>query len=271
MHCKLNTFVENTKNVTIKPDIHLSYTENIWNIFTAGKKFLLLEIRDENTLSTKFDLYNFFSKEYAWKDLALEEQWRVGVSYCNDKRALFHRYAMGSVPTIAELTAVDLPTGQKMWHIENFQPLEFGTEYVKGIKDDREIFVALDSGEILTQVADFSEADVMNMPLLPLTYLPDTDNFVSVKQYIQKFLGDNPEGSIEYLEHNNNIFLSYHRKREDKLQVKLVCISTEGNIWLNEKVDESGKMSGGIFFIWNDHLVFVQGKHELKAIKLKGE
>lgn len=259
------------KIVSIKPDIQLSYTRKIWNIFTAGKNFLLLEIRDENTLSTTFDLYDFNKKEYVWKDLALDEQWRVGISYCNAQTILFHQYATGSVPTVAELIAVDLLSGNKIWQVGNFQPLEFGRNYVKGLKDNHEMFVAMDSGEISAEADNFSKPDEMNMPLLPLRYLPDTDNFAFVKQYVEKFLSETPEGSAEYLEHDKNIFLSYHKREADRLVVKLLGITSEGNIWLDQKVGEGEKMSGDIFFIWNDHLVFVQGKHELKAIKLKGE
>jgi hypothetical protein len=257
--------------VSIKPDIHLIYSEKIWNIFTAGNKFLLLEIRDENTLSTKFDLYNFNEKEYVWKNLTLDEQWRVGISYCNAQTILFHQYGMGSVPSVAELIAVDLTSGNKKWQVKDFQPLEFGRKYVKGLKDNHQMFVAMDSGKIVAEVGNFFEPDVMNMPLLPLRYLPDTDNFAFVKQYVGKFLGETPEGSAEYLEHNNNIFLSYHRREENQLIVKLLAITSEGNIWLNQKIDVGEKLSSDIFFIWNDHLFFIEGKHELKAIKLKGE
>lgn len=255
----------------LKPDIHLTYQTRIWNIYTAGANFLLLELRDDQTLSASFDLYNIHSKSYQWQDLILQENWRIGVSHCTESIIIFHRYESGTVPAIDTLFGYDLKTGKEKWQQDNVQPVDFGVQYIKGILDDHEVYVDIISGEIANEVDNFFEENIIERPVVPLNYTADSTNFVPVKKFVEQYFNYTPVGPAEYLEYHSHIFLSFHIKKDKGYEIRLVALTKSGNIWLDQKVDGGDKYFSDIFFIWTGHLFFIEGKHQLKAIKLKQE
>lgn len=255
--------------MVFKPDIHLTYNTRIWNIFIAGDSWLLLELRDEHTLSASFDLYEISSRSYLWKNLVLPEPWRVGVSHCGKETIIFHRFESGTVPAVAELSGYDTKTGMEKWVRQGFQPRGFNQYEVRGVQDDREVFLNINTGEFSDEAGEYSDDNLIEEPIIPLNYTAESSNFESIRKFVKQQYQKEPVGLAEYLEYNRDIFLAFHIKEEDRYHVRLAALTAEGNIWLDLKVDEVEKFSSDIFFIWNRCLFFIEGKHQLKAIKLK--
>lgn len=251
----------------VKPEIHLKYTSVIWNIYTSEDKFLLLELRDETSMSTYFDLFNINRREYIWQHFSTDEQWRIGLSYFAGDFFVVHEYDQGTLPKIKKLLVYSTAEAKKLNEINNIQPMDFRGTIVKGTDSEgNEIYLDILSGNEVDK-DKFPPTNEMNRITFPLTYKEGTDHFTTVKAFVKSYLNKEAFRDVAYCEYNDYIFISFHLK--EKLDENwLVGVSKEGNIWLKEQVDQGEKLHSNMWFIWQDHLIFLVGKKELKAIKL---
>ncbi|MGK7390495.1 MAG: DUF4905 domain-containing protein [Candidatus Cyclobacteriaceae bacterium M2_1C_046] len=249
----------------VTPDLQLKYSSSIWNLFAAESKYLMLELRDENSLTAVYDLYDIEKGGYQWKNLSAS--WRAGVSHFNKSIFVLHEYGTGTLPRVERLIVYTTATGEKINEIENMQPQKFTGRYVIGAdSENNTLTIDLFTGEEVNGNINSSN-DEMNTVHLPLTYKEETDSFIVVKEFVARYLQQEAIGIAEYLEFNDYIFLSFHVKNE-LLENWLVVIDQKGKIWLKEQIDKGDKYFSDTFFIWQNYLMFVIGKHELKAIKL---
>lgn len=234
-------------------------------MYTSESKYLMLELRNEDTLSTFYDLYNIQKGDYQWRDF--QAQWRVGVSYFDEEVFVLHEYGTGTLPGVEKLLVYNTSTREKINQINHLQPHSFTRNYVQGTDVENNIkIIDLHTGDEIDDNNLLSQ-DVMNTLLLPLTYKEETDNFVTVKEFVARYLQKEAVGLAEYIEYKDFIFLSFHM-REELLENWLVGINSKGEVWLKEQIDKGDKYFSDTFFIWQNYLMFVVGKHELKAIKL---
>lgn len=249
-------------------EILLKYTAAIWKIYISEDKFLMLEIRDESTMTTSFDLFDIQQQKYQWRDQTFEEDWRVGISYLTNQIFVVHVFGSGNLPNIEKLLVFSTVNSEQINTLDNIQPQFFDSSTVTGTDNEGNIkSFDLLTGEEKAGKQKFSSEDVMNKANLPLTYTEDSDNFVTVKNFVSKYLQEEATGMAEYLEYKENIFLSYHVKGK-LLDCYLLGISKSGDVWLNEHIDKSDKYISDTFFIWQDYLIFIKGKNVLKAIKI---
>lgn len=267
--CKLNTFVEINEIVQKNPDIKLSYSARIWNLFTVGESMLLFELRDDDTMTAFFDLYDLDKKKYKWRNVIFNESWRVGVSFANEKVIINHQFQSGTIPAIEKIMALETETGKLLWELLGVQPLEFGKDNFLGLQEDKKTFFDLSTGQQLPQRIEISLEEKKNNVQLPLTYHEDTNAFQTVASFIQRKMNVEPVGISEYLETEKNVVLTYHTTKDnDLLEVFIVGLRKDGEIWLHKKLDEGKNLSSDTFFICYNYLIFVEGKHLLKAIRL---
>ena len=262
------------KKVLIKPDIQLHYSEKIWNVVPLGEKYLLLELRDENTMTVYYDLYEFNTSTYQWQKLKIGEGWKTGICYGDEQTIILHEFKTGTIPAIANLTGIDCLTGKTIWRCNDFQPIAYGERLIKGSIGNKRMILSVQTGELTEDVDNFEVFDKINHVSRPLTYIEATGNFNTVKDFVKSYFNEVAEGSAEYLEYNNHLFIAYHTTANDisaRYNVKLIGMTKNGEIWLKEELSNNNALMLDIFFIWNNYLIFFKSQHELQAINLNNK
>ena len=123
-----------------------------------------------------------------------------------------------------------------------------------------------DTGFINRQGGIRSEEDSDETPdgvVRPQQYLADNEYFATVKRFLERKFNLLPVTALEYLEHDSIIFVSFYIQ-EDELANYLLIMSSDGQVLLQEKLDEHLKGIGlDTFFVFSGCVFFVKNKAEL--------
>ena len=203
--------------------------------------------------------------QFHWRDVVFEEPWWINLAGASGDVVLFTIYTDTHNPDAKSLLAYHLNRQNVLWWQNDFSVTSISRHSVTGYALKlglREITLDLVTGE--KRVPSIIDESEQNFPVMrPFHYLEGSENFNTVKSFLQHKFNLSPLAGIDYLEHDNLIFISCYIQY-DGLANFLIVVSTQGDVLLYEKTGEALKGIGmDTFFVLEGSLIFVKNKHEL--------
>jgi hypothetical protein len=245
----------------------------VWaTIASPEHDVILIETRNVENKLAAFSALNFKTNTYLWQNKTLEEKWWINLTMVAGNVILFTIYLDTNNPDKKGILAYDLQTLRLLWWNNDFSVIEVNNNKVKGFVwklSHKEVILDLSTGkEIGTELAETLSETKAYRTLKPVQYLEGTEYFNTVKNFLQQRLNLLPVISLEYLEYESLIFISYYQGEID-LANYLLVLSGEGDVLLKEKIDEQRKGIGlDTFFILAGCVFFVKNKVELVSYKI---
>lgn len=237
------------------------------------KKLLLLEVRDEINRKVSFSAFNFGSKSFLWRDFLFTESWWATLLAARESVFLIQTYTNQDNPDVKTLYGLDIVTRKVLWQKEDFSFTRFARHGIEGLSGRQDpLIVVLDllTGRILDPMPKLdSGEDEISDPIRPFPYQEGTSYFTTVSKFLSERYEHQPEGTIEYQEHEGLIFISYYMREKSGLVNYLLVMNERGEKLLLEKIDEHLKGLGAdTFFILSGCLFFVRNKQELLSYQI---
>jgi Domain of unknown function (DUF4905) len=255
-----------------KLEFNFSHVFNgiVWNsVVSEDNQVLVLEIRDSQQKQVSFGALNVNSNSWLWQNKITEEPWWVNLNSVSSNHILLTIYTETNNPDRKGILAYDLANFTLSWWNNNFSLIGVSGNFVFGTSSAfglREVILDIQSGKEVK--GDDNKANVNFGVLRPQQYQEGSEYFNTVKIFLEKKLNLLAISSLEYLEHNGLIFISFYTQNEG-LANDLIVLSAMGNIVLHEKMSDHLKGIGwDTFFILAGCVFFVRNKVELVSYKI---
>jgi hypothetical protein len=255
-----------------KLEFNFSHVFNgiVWNsVVSEGGEIMIFEIRDSDKKQVSFAAFNVKNNQWLWQDKMSEEPWWVNLNSVYSNQILLTIYTETNNPDKKGILIYTLSDFTLSWWNNDFSLISVSDSSVLGMSStygSREVILDLQSGKEL-KVVDKTENNRTNVHR-PQHYHEGSEYFNTVKIFLEKKLNLQAVSSLEYLEHDGLIFISFYTQGED-LANDLIVLSAMGNVVLHEKM--SGHLKGigwDTFFILSGCVFFVRNKVELVSYKI---
>lgn len=242
----------------------------IWNsVVSEDGSVLVFEIRDNQQKQVSFAAFNVKDERWLWQNKMSEENWWVNLNAVSSDRILLTLYTEANNPERKGILVYDLPTFGLLWWNNDFSLTTVSSSLVFGMSShygSKELVLDIQTGKEVKE--PIREPGHGFQVLRPQHYPEGSEYFKTVKIFLEKKLNLQAIASLEYLEYEGLIFISFYTQREG-LANDLIVLSATGNIVLNEKMSDHLKGIGwGAFFILSGCVFFVRNKVELVSYKL---
>ena len=118
---------------------------------------------------------------------------------------------------------------------------------------ENNLTVDIESGRLVT----FQEVRDNKLVQIPTRYLQESEYFNQTAQLVKLVTNDAPTECIEYLEHNNHLFISYYIYKEQKQQNHFLVLTAQGSLVKQYCLSDSSKGIGfGDFVIYKNLVLF---------------
>jgi len=255
-----------------KLEFNFSHVFNgiVWNsVVSEDGSVLVFEIRDNQRKQVSFAALNVKDNSWLWQNKMSEEMWWVNLNGVSSDRILLTMYTETNNPDKKGILVYDLSTFTLCWWNNDFSLTAVSNGFVYGMSStygSREIVLEIQTGKEV-KGGDSEPAGNVNV-LRPQHYHEGSEYFKTVKIFLEKKLNLQAIASLEYLEYDGLIFISFYTQSEG-LANDLIVLSTMGNIVLNEKMSDHLKGIGwDTFFILSRCVFFVRNKVELVSYKI---
>jgi hypothetical protein len=239
----------------------------------SPEKLLILEIRDETKRQVSFSALNYHTNILMWENFQFAESWWVSLLAAHNSTVLFQHYIKQENPDETGVIALDVKGPHVLWERPNFSFSSFIKDNIRGVSAGHEsttIQLELVSGKELDQNSKFdSSADEISSAVRPFQYYEGTDYYKTVQKFLAEKYSVNAEHTVEYLEHDGLVVISYYVREGKDLVNYLLVVDESGNMLLHEKLDEQLKGLGvDTFFVLSGCLFFVRNKRHLLSYKI---
>ncbi len=255
-----------------KLEFNFSHVFNgiLWNsVVSEDNHVLVLEIRDSALKQVSFSALNVKENSWLWQNKMSEEPWWVNLNSVSSGKILLTMYTETNNPDKKGVLVYVLTNFTLSWWKNDFSLLSVSNGLVFGMSSthgSREVTLDLQSGKEVKEGENTSSTTFG--VLRPQQYHEGSEYFNTVKIFLKKKLNLLAVSSLEYLEHNGLIFISFYRQGEGLVN-DLIVLSAMGNIVLQEKMSDHLKGIGwDTFFILNGCVFFVRNKVELVSYKI---
>jgi len=92
----------------------------IWRFLFDGEGRIIGEVRDPERKQAWFFCLREHDGAVIWNDLRLGEPWWVGIEGVDEGRLYLHGYRKPDMPQHLGITAVDIPSGEQLWHNDDY-------------------------------------------------------------------------------------------------------------------------------------------------------
>jgi hypothetical protein len=249
-----------------------SFEGIVWStLVVPDGDIILLEVRYQERKAVTFSALDYQRNTFLWRDMKLDEPWWVNLSAASQGVMLFTIYLETNNPDKKGILAYALVSQKLLWWSNDFSILRVWGDKVSGMTmkwGTKEVVLDLLTGKEITGERPEPGSTATPKAVKPLQYIDGTPYFETVKTFLGQKLNLLPVLSLEYLEHNTLIFISYY-VMEDGLANYLLVLSGEGDLLLKEKIDSQLKGIGlDTFFILDGCVFFVKNKVELVSYKI---
>lgn len=252
-----------------KIEFHSSQTFSalIWKTFVDEQANLIfIESRDSETRRVTFSAWDLKRNIFLWENIEFEEKWWISLGYVSQGMLLFTLYTDTNNPDKKSVIAFDVHDKEIKWWKNNFVVAYISDGFVVGQDTKfgaREICLAVKSGLEASDVKiEFESPQNFNL-IRPLQYTQGTDNFESVKAFLERKCSLSPVHVVEYREYHSLILISTFTGHTN-LANYLIVFNSEGDCVLKEQLGENLKgIAYDTFFILSGFLIFVKNKREL--------
>jgi hypothetical protein len=212
---------------------------------------ILLEVREENETLTyyKVNLDSGESDRYSFPDIS----WWSRVVFFTDQLVLVQEFDEDSNPDQVKLHMYSWNKGL-LWSKDDTRLLEITAQGLMLSGHNKE--VDPNTGEISAEAPQ----PIARLPLeFPWHYTEDDEYFSLVSEFINNRTGDSPVRAIDYFETEGTAVFSYYQKAEEGLRLKLMGVSEDGNVMLNEILaDDLQGIADPTFLISEMNIIFVK-------------
>ncbi len=242
----------------------------IWNtLVSPGSGVLLLEVRDSERKRVTFSALECKGGKFIWRDKTFDEPWWISLGAVSDDIVLFTVYLETNNPDKKGVFAYHILDDKMLWWHNDFSLVSVSNKTAEGISSKygfKKVILDIFSGKEISEAGPAQELN--DNVIRPHQYLPDHHYFNTVKIFLEQKFNLSPLIALEYLEHDSIVFISFY-VQENELANYLYLISAEGNLLMNEKLDEQLKGIGlGTFFILSGCVFFVKNKAKLVSYKI---
>jgi len=255
-----------------KLDFNFSHVFNgiVWNSVVSGDgSTLVLEIRDGEHKKVSFAALDVKENKWLWQNKVSEELWWVNLNSVFSDYVLLTIYTETNNPDKKGILVYDLATFTLCWWNNDFSMTGVVNDFVFGMSSKygaREVILDLKSGKEV-EGGDKTATNSFGV-LRPQQYHEGSDYFNTVKIFLEKKLNLQALSSLEYMEHNGLVFISFYTEVQG-LANDLIVLSAMGNVVLHEKMSDHLKGIGwDTFFILSGCVFFVRNKVELVSYKI---
>ena len=124
------------------------------------------------------------------------------------------------------------------------------------------------SGELFEEPMPENVMQAPSESIFPVVYHQGTEAFEQVQRFMTR-RGIEIAESVEYLEREGYIFVTYYLKKNKQLRRFVYVMDKEGQVLMDRQLDE--KMEGVVFqsfFTYQNLLIFVENRNELHVYQL---
>ena len=242
----------------------------IWNMLVSpGHGTLVLEVRDKERKRVTFSALDSRGGKFIWRDKSFDESWWINLGAVSDNVIVFTVYMETNNPDKKGVFAYHIFEDRMLWWNNDFSIVSVSNAVVEDVSSKygfRQATLDIMTGQEVSgkQVEQSAHAPVTR----PHQYLAEHSYFGTVKTFLEQKFNLSPLISLEYLEHDSLVFISFY-VQENELANYLIIISADGSLLVKEKLDEQLKGIGlGTFFILSSCVIFVKNKGELVSYKI---
>lgn len=241
----------------------------VWNtLVSPGGGFLFVEARNSDKKRVTFSALDASNGAFLWRDIVFDEPWWISLGAAAGEIILFTLYLETNNPDKKGVFAYHIRERKILWWNNDFSLSALRGGQVLGVASkygNRAVALDLTSGR---ETSITSEDDKPDEVIRPHQYLDDNEYFATVKTFLNRKFNLNPVIALEYLEHDSTILISFYVQNSG-LANYLLLVSTDGEVLMNEKLDEHLKGIGmDTFFILSGCVFFVKNKVELFSYRI---
>jgi hypothetical protein len=252
--------------MSTQPFISKSFNGIIWRIeIDEITDSLFVEIRNNEDRNASFAAINLKTADVYFEALTTPEKWLTGIETAFNNVLLLHYYQSETGPVHKGLLAIDASTGETLWSNYNFAfdhlsvngPVIYDTRV-----QPRKSFLADIRTGVTGSVFDAS----VNKELINNIILPQLTGF---DELLLKPIPLQPVGNmVHYLEYNNFRIVSLHALKDNRLTQSLFIFDGVDVIYDDLLNHDIQKIQPEAFMMYNNYLLYIKNKSELKVISL---
>lgn len=257
---------------TLPQRFSVRFRGTLWNtVALSSENLLFLELRDESKRSVTFSALQYDRGAFLWQNREIVEKWWIGLLTASGGTLLLQRFNP-ETPESRALVAVNAGTGDLRWMRDEFVMERAGMGWVSGFSGsgrDR-LTVDLTSGQVLDKKVDLESIDdKISVPVRPFRYEAGTPYYDTVQKFLTTRFNHTPEGTVEYLEFEGKVVISYHIRMSDGLANHLLVLRESGAVMLHTRIAGALKGLGtDTFFVLAGCLFFVRNGDEFLSYQL---
>lgn len=258
------------ETLPLRFSVHFSGT--LWNtVALPSQNLLFLELRNEAKRMVRFSALRYDQGVFVWQDQEIVEKWWIGLLVASGSTLLLQRFNP-ETPEARGLVAADVTTGTVRWTRDEFVVERAGTGWVSGFSGSGRERLTLDlaSGAVLDKKTQREPPDdKISAPVRPLRYEAGTPYYDTVQKFLTNRFAHSPEGSVEYLEFEGKVVISYHVRMSNGLANHLLVMRESGVVLLHTQIAGALKGLGtDTFFVLAGCLFFVRNGDEFLSYQL---
>jgi len=250
----------------MQPFISKSFNGIIWRIeIDEITDTLFVEIRNNEDRNASFAALNLTTSYIYFEALTAPEKWLTGIETAFNNVLLLHYYQSETGPAHKGLLAIDALTGKTLWSNYNFAfdhlsvdgPVIYDTRI-----QPRKLFLTDIHTGVTRGIFDAS----VNKELINNIILPQ---LIAFDELLLKPIPAQPVGNmVHYLEYNNFRIVSLHALKDDRLTQSLSISNGVDVIYDDLLNHDIQKIQPEAFMMYNNYLLYIKNKSELKVIPL---
>jgi hypothetical protein len=240
----------------------------IWSTLAiADSNLLVVEVRDDQNFQVEFSVLDYSENAWTFEKLRLSEQWWAGITAAGGSTILFHTFRSKDNPDHKNLIAYDIFKRKIRWEVEEFSFFDWDDSTIWGHKTGTDLLqatISIESG-VVTEMKWGDKHGLKAMEIAkPLRYLEGMQHFETVQRFVEQRSTYLPVKGIEYLEWREWIMIGIYVEEGGKLANYLLVFNSNGELSMEEKLDENlVGLGADTFFILSGCLFLIKNRSEL--------
>lgn len=253
----------------LQKNFSCAFDGKVWNIESEiNGKYLIIEVRNEETFTTSFFVYDSQNNQLIGEAIGLDETWWTGVTYAVNDVIVFHTFQDTDNPLDKKFLAMDKNSRKILWEKSDLTFKQFGKEFLLGTRGDDLLYINIKTGQ---EEKDKNGIGTLENKWLqfPFHYVPNSEHHKTVYDFLGLIGMDSDKNyGIDYLEKDGIVIISYYTKKE-YLENRLIVINTDRKVLLEEVLGSQLKgIADRPFFVNHDSLIFVKNSTDFLSYQL---
>lgn len=240
----------------------------VWNsCIDTDKDLLVVETRDADILECRFYVIDLKKKKIITDYQYNDEKWWIGLKYAFGGYFVLYTYEDEQNPISRGVIVIDGVRGVIRWRNETycFLDAQGGQIMVTDSETKANMNINIDGGK----VCSFTECSPTQNLKEPTRYLEQTEYFEQTASLIDMVKKEKAVESIEYLECDDLILVSYYTYKQQQQENKLLILNKEGVLRQEFQLSMGSKgISFGDFVVYKDLLMFSYEGNKYQLVDL---